>query len=276
MKNAFLITIIVALLTSALPIALQAQNDEAKVNYHVVEYMKVAPENVADYLVLEQAWKKIHQANIKAGKLLLWELTQVLSPIGDHHEYNYITRHLFAGEKQMAAFYDPSYFPENWESLLTKEEVALVNRTSSLRTYVKQEIWMSLEGTFAEDIDKATIQVVNFFSRPEGVSREDHITIERNIWKPFHQARIDAGAMKGWGMFGLLLPMGADMPYQEATVDLYLDMPQLFKEHFGLNPFDYGRKVHGENAQLLYEHTLNSIVLSKAEVRRVIDAVAAN
>ena len=56
--------------------------DPAPTRYHVLSYIKVAPGKHAEYLKLEQAWKKIHAAKKKAGRLEGWALLDILAPSG--------------------------------------------------------------------------------------------------------------------------------------------------------------------------------------------------
>ncbi|MCB0583611.1 MAG: hypothetical protein KDD10_30300, partial [Phaeodactylibacter sp.] len=72
---------------------------DAPQRYYAIDYMKVEPGKHDDYLKLEKAWKKIHEANIKAGKYSYWTLTSVLYPSGAEEAYNYVTRINFSGEK---------------------------------------------------------------------------------------------------------------------------------------------------------------------------------
>ena len=75
-----------------------AQTDTT--TYTVYDYIKVAPNMQDDYLKLEKAFKKIHAARKKAGKLDGWSLTVVIS--GSDNSYDYVTRNSFKGSAQFA------------------------------------------------------------------------------------------------------------------------------------------------------------------------------
>lgn len=244
--------------------------DPAPTRYHVLSYIKVAPGKHAEYLKLEQAWKKIHAAKKKAGRLEGWALLDILAPSGASCEYNYVTRNTFTGNAQLADFFEGQYMPDNWQSLLTPEELGLVNRTDEIRTLVKNEVWSAVDGTMAPDLSDAKISVFNYFDFPEGKTGADHIKMEQDIWKPIHDARVKDGSMKGWVLLQLEFPFGASMPYHHATVDLYKDMNQLLAPWFDA----YFAKVHaGKNVADLMKATGEAARLVKGELRMRIDVL---
>lgn len=249
--------------------ALQAQ-EEAETRYNAIDYMKVAPGMHADYLAMEKAWKKIHQHNIKAGKILSWNLSAVVSPSGANTEYNYVTRVTFKNAEQFASFMQNFPMPENLESILTADEMKLVQRTNEIRTLVKGEVWSTVDVVFAENPPKNTVQVFNYFGYPEGKTHADHVKNEIDIWKPVHSARIKDGKMVGWVLARMEFPFGSQMPYQDATVDVYKDMKQYMTQG---NPIPYFEKVHpGKDLDKLLEETSTASDLLKGEVRMSIDS----
>ncbi len=162
--------------------------------YSVFDYIKVAPNMQGDYIKLEKAWKKIHIAKVKAGKLDDWSLTAVMSPSGANCEYNYVTRNSYRGSAHLAGYFESTFFPDNWQALLTPEELALVNRTNEIRTIVKEEVWSGVDNV-GGSTKKATIAVWNYFSSPAGKTHADHFKMERDIWEPVHTARVNDGTM---------------------------------------------------------------------------------
>ncbi|HMQ48426.1 MAG TPA: hypothetical protein PKA00_13515 [Saprospiraceae bacterium] len=259
-------TILLAVLCCLSNHFLSAQDTQG---YYTFDYMKVAPGMHEEYLKLEKAWKKIHQANIKEGKYMAWELTRVEYPCGDNEEYNYVTRTNFRGEKQLANYLGNWTMPANLESLLSKEELALVERSSEIRTWVKSEVWFHEDMTVGKDINNEKIVVFNYFNFPESGSRTDHFRVEREIWKPVHEARIKDGKMIGWVMVGKTLPSGSAQPYFDATVDLYADWEQFLSLS---NPIPYFEKIHaGKDFNQLFDETDAACDLLRQEVRMVLD-----
>lgn len=245
-----------------------AQDDQPTI-YYSMDYMQVEPGNHKDYLACEKAWKKIHQHQKDAGIIEGWAIEMVLSPGGTDADYNYITRQRFKGEKQLSAYLAQPYMPDNWESLLTADEVALVKRTSELRTWVKNEVWSSVERVLADDIEDAKVVVFNYFGIPEGKRRSEHFKMERDIWMPIHTARVKDGQMKGWVMLNRELPMGSMYDYGVATVDIFKDMDQFWAPF----PEDYFEKIHaGKDMDDLWEQTLAVSNRLSAELRLALDS----
>lgn len=235
---------------------------------YTFDYMKVKPGMHKEYLSLEKVWKKIHQANIKAGKYQFWELLNVAYPSGDNEEYNYVTRINFKDAKQLAEYHQNWTYPD-LTKILTLEELALVARTDEIRTRVKSEVWSHKDFAAGKDIDKEKIVVFNFFTFPKTGSQDKHLQVEREIWKPIHEARIKDGNMIGWGLITKMLPWSTAETYYDATVDLYADWEQFLKSQQGDS---YFKKVHpGKDADKLFAETLAACDLIRQEVREVID-----
>lgn len=258
-------TVVLAVLCCLSSNFLTAQESQG---YYSFDYMKVKPGGQAEYLKLEKAWKKIHQANIKAGKYNFWELTEVAYPSGDNAEYNYVTRINFKGAKQLAEYLQNWQLPD-LSTILTPEERALVERTSDIRTRVKSEIWTHEDFVGGDNIDKEKIVVFNYFDFPETGGRSEHFRVEKEIWKPVHEARIKDGKMTGWVLLGKNLPSGSANTYFDATVDLYADWEQFLAQG---NPIPYFQKVHeGKDPEKLFAETNAACDLIRQEVRMIVD-----
>ena len=235
--------------------------------YTAYGYHKVAPGMHDDFLKLAKAWKKIVALKKKNGLQEDWSVSKV-ALAGANSEYNYVTRHSFIGEAQLANFIEKPFLPEGWMAVLTPEEVELINRAAEIRTMVKQDVFSEVDAAWADDVDKSTVAVFNFFKQPAGKSRSEHTKMEQEIWKPVHAARVKDGKMKGWVLLNREFPYGANEPYDMTTVDVYTDMKQLLAPWFD----DYFTKIHkGKNVDELMKRTEESTNLIRAEVRVVID-----
>lgn len=236
--------------------------------YSAYGYHKVAPGMRDDFLKLAKAWKKVVAHKKKMGLQDDWSFSRVVSPAGASAEYDYVTRHSFLGEAQLANYLEKPFLPENWQSLLTVDEIKLVLRVDEIRTFVKAEVWSGIDKTMAADISKSTVAVFNYFKVSEGKTRADHIKMETDIWKPVHDARVKDGTLKGWIMLGLEFPFGAAQPYDLATIDVYADM----KAYLAPWTDTYFKKVHpGKDADQLMKQTREASSLVKGDVRMTID-----
>lgn len=251
---------------------ISAQNQAKEpTHYTAYGYHKVPPANKDEFLKLAKAWKKIVAYKKKMGLQDDWSFARVVSPAGASTEYDYVTRHVFVGDAQLANYLEKPFLPDNWQSLLTVEEISLVLRANEIRTYVKGEVWSGIDETVAPDISKSTVAVFNYFKVAEGKTRADHIKAETDIWKPVHNARVKDGSLKGWVLLGLDLPFGSAQPYDLATIDVYADMKSF------LAPWtdEYFKKVHpGKDVDALIKQTREASTLVKGEVRQILDRLS--
>lgn len=246
---------------------ISSQNSATR--YYVMDYMKVESNNVENYLACEKAWKKIHLHKVESGAIEGWGLERIVSPVGSSTEYNFVTRQIFKDRNQLAEYQSNKYFPDNWESLLTPKEIELVNQTGKLRTHVKSEIWSSEEREVSEDMSDSDYAVINYFKVPKGVSRTQHLNMERDLWQPFHQQKIKDGEMKAWILLNRELPMGSDYDYDIITVDVYKDLHQFWE------PFDDEGfvKLHpGKSMEDLWAKTIEVGKRTSAEIRKSLDS----
>lgn len=265
MKNLFLLVLMAAFCLQSTQSSAQTKEPT---HYTAYGYHKVPPENKDEFLKLAKAWKKIVAYKKKMGMQEDWSISRVVSPTGASAEYDYVTRHAFIGEDQLANYMEKPFLPDNWQSLLTVEEIGLVLRASEIRTFIKSEIYSGIDEVTAPDISKSTVAVVNYFKQPEGKTRADHTKMEQDIWKPVHAARVKDGTLKGWLLMSLEFPFGASQPYDMITIDVYSDMKQY------LMPFtdDYFKKVHPQkNMADLMKQTAATTTLVRGEVRQIID-----
>ena len=192
-------------------------------------------------------------------------------PAGANTEYDYVTRHVFVGDAQFANYLEKPFLPDNWQSLLTLDEVKLVLRDNDIRTYVKGEVWTILDETWADESDNFNVAVFNYFKQPKGKTQAEHIKMEKDIWKPVHEARTKDHTMQGWVMMAMQMPFGSSQPYDMATVDVYTDMKQMLTPWFDT----YFKKIHpGKNVDDLMKQTSAATDLVKGEVRIIIDKLA--
>jgi hypothetical protein len=266
MKTRIFFLLLLAILFGQTHTAIAQQAEPT--TYIIYDYMKVKPGKWDDYMKLEKAFKKIHAARKKAGKMDDWGLMRVLSPAGANMEYNYVTFNVFAGDAQLANQMEGQFMPDNWSNLLTPDEFEVVMKSDEIRTLVKSEVWANLDNVVADDIKSAKISVFNYFDFPATGSHDKHVKAETDIWKPIHAARVKDGTMKGWRMHQMIMPYGAAMPYQDATVDLYAD----FKQYLAGWIEKYFAKVHpGKDVDALLKQTEESCTLLRGEVRLIVD-----
>jgi len=97
-----------------------------------------------------------------------------------------------------------------------------------------------------------------------------YVDMERNVWKPYHQALVDAGQHAWWGLYGVRSPAGSEVGYSYATVNVFskfTDMETPFSA-------DVLRKVYpGKDISTFGNEALATRDLVRSETWQLIDQV---
>ena len=127
------------------PYTASCQNDDRI--YIQAGFMKVKPGMYDEYVKLErEIWKPIHQERVKQGKIITWQLCEVMYPAGTDREYDFVVVNLVRGWKNIETMWDGT--DAIAKKVLTKEQLALMEKTDQARDIVRAEIWAQEDGIF--------------------------------------------------------------------------------------------------------------------------------
>lgn len=99
-----------------------------------------------------------------------------------------------------------------------------------------------------------------------------YIDLERNIWKPYHQALIEAGRRVWWGLYGVRSPAGTEVDHNYATVNVYGKFADMEAPYAG----DVLARVHaGKDVSTLANEALAARDLARSETWQLVDQVPA-
>jgi hypothetical protein len=111
-----------------------------------VDFMKVAPERVDQYLRLErEVWMPLHREMIRRGQKRSWTLYGVQFPNGTGNEYGFVTINVY---DSLSALDGPSEaaFRDIFTKALPRMSIdSLGPRTLAGRQLVRGEVWRRLE-----------------------------------------------------------------------------------------------------------------------------------
>lgn len=111
-----------------------------------VDYMKVAPERVGEYLRLErEVWMPFHREMIRRGQKRSWTLYGVQFPSGTGNEYGFVTVNVY---NSLSALEDPgdAVVRDMFAKALPRMSLdSLGPRTIAARQLVRNEVWRRLE-----------------------------------------------------------------------------------------------------------------------------------
>ena len=221
MTRAPLACLVAVFLASAALVGPALAQDPSSI-YIQVDYMKVLPGMETEYMAVErEIWKPVHEERQRRGDLLDWGLYNTMYASPDA-AYDFVTVNMYRGPTQV----DGSGWEAAMQAAHPQAEInALVERTRAAREVVRTELWALLSSVQAEGEEMPTGKYLafNYMAVPSGAGPE-YVATERGVWVPVHQARTRMGMMSGWGLYNLVLPRGASMTYNYATIDFFEDM----------------------------------------------------
>ena len=257
----------ILILSSAL-----AQSDSPTL-YVKVDYMKVAPGNEEDYVNVERTtWKPIHEARMKAGIITNWSLYSVEYPYGTNADYTYATVNIYDDFSKMKDDYPESVMQTAHPDVNENQFGEMMAKTLASRDLVRSELWVMHDSVQPDQ--PAPYIHVNYMKVPSGQGQE-YLKLEREIWKPVHQAAKDAGHRAGWAVYSLMYPGGTQRPYNYGTVDFFDEFSDLV---VGI-PEEVFKKAHPsaseEGWDEIWQRTANARDLVRRELWALVDQVAA-
>lgn len=72
----------------------------------------------------------------------------------------------------------------------------------------------------------------------------DYERVESEVWKPVHEARQEAGALRDWIFYRVQYPQGTEAPYTHVTVNVYDTWADYDQQELGT----YVGQVHPERS----------------------------
>lgn len=248
--------IVFLLLMAALPFSLLAQGQTV-----IAAYMNVKT-STADYLEVEQAWKKIHQKAVDEGYMNGWQLWRKMH-VGTDDPYQFITLHWYDDYKDSFG----ADVPSGWmQSVYTDEEWdALYDRTIQSRDYVKEEVSNLI--VQVDNPQPVQFLVVHRMKVLPGMATA-YVDMETEIFKPMHEALIEKGALAHWGLWNI-------WPYQEGqcryvTVNGFKDLDQLTSDNPSISLEELGLDYTEDEIMEMVQKTR---VMAEDELWVLVDSV---
>lgn len=220
MKN--LLTLIFACLMSG---GLSAQ-DLPNQLYMIFEFMQVNDTQGSSYLEVEDYWTKIHEQRIADGSILGWDLW-ALTPSGSDQGAQYMTVTLFESMEKMLAPLNQAKlqaYIKNAHNSSEKELEEWLDKTSVSRDIMHQVYARQIGWTDNDPPMKEGMYTIMGFMKQ---TSSDYVQVELEIFKPMHQAEVNAGNLMGWGLCEVLLPFGSEAYNSHITFNFYDSPMQL-------------------------------------------------
>jgi hypothetical protein len=209
--------VVFALVLLAIPLIGQTETPI----YAHLNYLKVAPGEADNFLrMVREFWMPIHEARLRAEIITGWQLYRVEYPSGTEAEYDYVAVNNFNDFNKTIDAFPAGVFQEAHPGADEQRTQEMVGEYLAMRDLVRREIWVRREAL--SSINPASYLLLTKMRVDPG-GNDAYLTLERDIWKPIHQAVQDAGASAGWSVWQLFLPGGSREPYNFLTVSFYGD-----------------------------------------------------
>lgn len=184
-----------------------AQGAEPQRTYVAVECMQSTAPDYAD--LEETVWLPMHQVLVDSGQRNSWALYRVL--YGDQSRCDHYAVTTFSGDEQLNSIPD-------WQAVFErahpgKNSDKAMERTWAARRMLATELWIMVDSTSIGEHRYAVVNTMNA-ADPDAYER-----MESRVFKPGHQALVDAGHRAGWALYTLVSPVGSAIPYNYSTVD---------------------------------------------------------
>lgn len=193
------------------------------------EFMKVDNEQESAYMETESLWEKLHEARVKNGDIVGWDLW-ALRPGGEDQHFQYLTVTVHNDPLKMM---EGGGFQEAFEAAfpnMTAEEEKIMDATAKTRDLAVR--------IYGEEISVTTGE----FDLPIGsIAEMDMMKVDMNnygvyekaedeVFKALHQKSVNEDGKESWGLVRFMLPIGSDTYASHMTVNMYKNMEQKLTE----------------------------------------------
>jgi hypothetical protein len=228
--------------------------------FYRTTYFKVKPGNGGKFVNIEkELWHPMQQERVKQGHILAWYLFKV-KYTGTGDDYNYAAVTTYVGTDHLNNFAVADLFAKVHPDKKI-EELAV---TRELRDLVTHRILRQTLASMPETQgDPRKFMVVNYM-RTNG----NYFALRRDYVKPAFDQLVKEGKSAGWIMSNVMFPSGADMPYNNVSVDLYDEFDQI--DTNALYPL-IEKQNEGKNTDEIFQKLNETRRMAKRELWELID-----
>lgn len=196
--------------------------------YLQFDFMHVEDDSWDAYMETEDFWSGIHQARIKDGKMMGWDLWAV-TPGGQKQGAQYVTVNLYSSLEGLltgggGGYMD--YAKKAYPKMTEKELEAKFAQTSASRDIMYSVLLERIAGTEGDfDMPVGTVASMDFMKALDSSYEE----METKLFQPWHQEQVNNGEKGSWGLLRVILPVGSDTYMSHMTVNMFKDAAHMAK-----------------------------------------------
>ena len=233
MKNAYLKRALFLSLALATAQPIFAQIDE-------VERRFVPYENIAEFIHRESTyWAEIAQQAISEGKLVRWSLWQLVDGFDLDKQHNFIIVRTYPDGDALDSA------EETWDHSKVFPRERLSNISTLNLSTVKDRLYYY---RYAHIKTAQPNYIRVNYAKATDMTR--YRELEETVWLPFVMERMEAGQTNvvSWTLAELVMPRGANAPYNAITVDGFTTLSGALRSTYGdgatFPDFEEFRAVH--------------------------------
>jgi len=194
--------------------------------YLQFDFMKVKAEQTLDYMEVEEFWSAIHEQRAKRGEILGWDLWAI-TPGGQAQGSQYVTVMLFTSLENMLKGIDLNQIRADAKKAFPKKTAAeietMIQKTGKSREINNQVLMERIDATSDKfDMPVGTVCAMGIMKQ----LKEGYEKAESEIFKPLHQADVDAGKKGSWAIARVIFPSGSERYASHAVFNMYKDAAQ--------------------------------------------------
>lgn len=201
--------------------------------YVVLEFIKVEPNRVLDYLEYKEFLAQVHKVSKEEGHINGWDLWSLQSGSDlEGENFQYVTVTYYSDPVKMMNGNDTDQlvnnaikaFPEMSVAEATKKiSDAMDMRDLAVRSYMVEVA--RTNDSF--DFQPGILASFDLMKAVEGKFQE-YERAEQEVFLPHHQRKINAGLMENWCFLRTALPTGSEAKSTHMTMNVYADYLQFF------------------------------------------------
>lgn len=202
----------------------------------VFEFMKVDNEQVSAYMETEALWQKLHEARVKNGDIIGWDLWS-LRPGGEDQGFQYLTVTLHSDPVKMM---EGGGFQEAFNAAfpnVTEQEQKIMDATAKTRDLavrIYTEEIATTTGSSPAEMVLGTVAQLDMMKVDLG-NYGAYEKAEKEIFQPLHQKAVDSGGKESWGLIRFISPIGSDTYASHMTVSMFNDYKQMLNQNIDFN-----------------------------------------
>jgi len=238
-----------------------------------IDFNKVAPANINDYLMLEgKVWKPVQLEHINQGGLKGWFVFRVWFA-GTGSDYNYVVMELYDS-------FDGMTFPYS-DDIISKvhpgmNEAEVMDKTLKARDIVRAQSVERIAMLRPEKNEFPYKYVSVYYFNVAQENAKAYEKMEQEVWLPVHQQRIQSGLCSGWDLFKTVIPNGESVPFKYMSMEWFREFGEVTAVD-GLDPLPVIQKnFPGNPAQEVYTRSLALRTVYRKELWELVEFLKAD